>query len=215
MENSGCIILMDSNAWLGPKVIPNDPHKQNKNGELFHNFLKRNPQMHLLNSSSLCNGLITRSRVVENRCERSVIDFVIVCDKVMPLMTKFVVDENKTFGIASYSRKQIRYSDHNSLIGFFETKIRKSKIERKLIFDYKKVESMNAFKKMTSQNENLINVFSKQTNLPKQIQTWWKQVKNTMFKHFQKVRVRKRRPKFCKSFKKRKFAILVNIHRKE
>ena len=82
--------------------------------------------MHLLNSSSLCNGLITRSRVVENRCERSVIDFVIVCDKVMPLMTKFVVDENKTFGIASYSRKKICYCDHNSLIGFFETKIQKS-----------------------------------------------------------------------------------------
>ena len=160
MEGSGCILLMDSNAWLGQELIQNDPHKQNKNGELLHNFLKRNPQMHLLNASSICNGLITRSRNLENRSERSVIDFVIVCDRVRPYMTIFIVDEKKAFPLANFSKKKISYSDHNSLIGFLELKIQKTKMERKVIFDYKKNESIDNFKRMTNENENLINIFS-------------------------------------------------------
>ena len=128
MEGSGCIILMDSNAWLGPETLPNDPHKQNKNGELLNIFLKRNSHLHLLNSSDICNGLITRSRNLETRSEKSVIDFVIVCDKVMPFMTKFIIDENKAHAFACYSKKKINYSDHNSLIGFIQLKPQKTKI---------------------------------------------------------------------------------------
>ena len=146
-EGSGCIILMDSNAWLGPNIIKNDPHKQNKNGELFNNFLMRNPQMHLLNASDICEGLVTRCRTLENRIEESVIDFVIVCNKIRPYMTKFIVDEQKCFAFSHFSKKKIKYSDHNSLVGFIKLKIHKVKYERKVIFDYRNSESLKAFKK--------------------------------------------------------------------
>ena len=59
MDGSCLMICMDSNAWLGPSLIQNDPHPQNKNGQLFNQFLLRNPQMSLLNSSDICEGLIT------------------------------------------------------------------------------------------------------------------------------------------------------------
>ena len=53
------ILAMDGNLWLGPNILKNDPHKQNKNGELFQNYMQRNPQLTLLNAQSICQGLIT------------------------------------------------------------------------------------------------------------------------------------------------------------
>ena len=31
-RGTGCMIVMDSNAWLGSDIIKKDPHSQNKNG---------------------------------------------------------------------------------------------------------------------------------------------------------------------------------------
>ena len=73
------MIMFDGNAWAWPDIIKGDPHKQNKNGTLLANFLIRNSNMHLLNASSICQGLVTQSRKVGGRNEISAIDFVIVC----------------------------------------------------------------------------------------------------------------------------------------
>ena len=69
---------------------------------------------------------------------------------------------------------------------------------------------MKVFQKVTNKNENLINIFSNQIGLPVQIQDWWRQVKDTVYKCFKKVRLKKRMPKFCPNFKKRKRAIREN-----
>lgn len=73
-NGTGCIIMMDGNSWLGPSIIPNDPHKQNENGKLFENFLSNNRNITLLNAQDFCTGLITRSRIVNGKVEKSVID---------------------------------------------------------------------------------------------------------------------------------------------
>ena len=109
--------MMNGNAWLGANMLKRDPNKQNKNGELFQNFLLRNPHLTLLNNESICEGLITRMRSVNNKTEKSVIDFVFVCDIVIPYVTKLLVDEQKIFPLANFSsKKKIKYSDHNSLL---------------------------------------------------------------------------------------------------
>ena len=41
-ENIGLVIEIDSNAWDGDALIPNDPNKQNTNGKMLERFLKRN-----------------------------------------------------------------------------------------------------------------------------------------------------------------------------
>ena len=83
-EGTGCMIYMDENAWLGSSWIKNDPHSMNKNGELFQSFLLCNPQLTLLNAAEFCEGFIIRERTVNNKSEKSIIDFVIVCDKSFP-----------------------------------------------------------------------------------------------------------------------------------
>ena len=37
-EGKGFILQGDLNAWIGSDLIPNDPHKQNKNGKMFETF---------------------------------------------------------------------------------------------------------------------------------------------------------------------------------
>ena len=53
------VIQMDSNAWLGDEIIKGDPNPTNNNGKLFINFLERNQHIKIVNSLSICQGLIT------------------------------------------------------------------------------------------------------------------------------------------------------------
>ena len=57
---AGIVIQIDSNAWAGGGLVPNDPNDQNRNGKLLEMFLKRNPNITIVNSLPLCSGLITR-----------------------------------------------------------------------------------------------------------------------------------------------------------
>ena len=183
---------MDGNSWLGEKTINGDPHKQNKNGELFQNFLDRNPQLSVLNTESICEGLITRSRSVNDKVERSVIDFVIVCDKVRPFITKFSIDEQKKFALSNYSSKgKIIYSDHNSLITEMNIQYDKIKPERRLSFNFSDKEGMNKIKHMTSLKGRFSNKFNNNLDFSKQIKLWQKKLKFTVKCCFKKVRLKK------------------------
>ena len=52
-----------------------------------------------INALDICDGLITRSRVVENKREEAVLDFYVVNEKILPHVKKMIVDENKEFGL--------------------------------------------------------------------------------------------------------------------
>ena len=149
-EGNGLIIAMDSNSWLGPKILRNDPHTQNKNGELFANFLMRNSNLTILNAESLCQGLITRSRKVNGVTEKSVLDYVIVCEKVRPFVTQFTIDEEKKYALSNYSsRGKVKHSDHNSIITDMTFKFQRIKPDRRVIFDYNNQEGMAKFEYLT------------------------------------------------------------------
>ena len=68
-----------SNVKLGAEKIKHDPHKMSHNGELLSDLLLRNNLL-VCNSSELCDGVNTREKVTLFGTERSVIDFVIVCE---------------------------------------------------------------------------------------------------------------------------------------
>ena len=91
-SGSGLVLHFDGNLWAGPNVIPGDPRQQNRNGKLFEEFLSRNPQLTVVNSLSLCQGLITRSRLRDGHLEGSVLDFFVVCAHVLPHITSMLID---------------------------------------------------------------------------------------------------------------------------
>ena len=73
-EGKGFILQGDLNAWLGKKIIKNDPRDQNKNGKLMEDFVERN-ELTVVNSLSICKGLITRSRKYKDTSEKGILDF--------------------------------------------------------------------------------------------------------------------------------------------
>ena len=84
----------DLNAWLGNTIIKNDPRNQNKNGKLMEEFLERN-ELTVVNGLSICKGLITRSRNCKGTLEKSILDFFVVCKRVLALVKSMEIDEEK------------------------------------------------------------------------------------------------------------------------
>ena len=83
-SGSGLVLLFDGNMWAGGNINLGDPREQNRNGKLFKEFLMRNPTLTVVNSLPLCKGLITRSRLRDGILEESVLDFFVVCARLLP-----------------------------------------------------------------------------------------------------------------------------------
>ena len=119
-EEEGLILQMDGNLHAGPNLIKHDPNKQNQNGKIFLEFLERNPQLTVVNTLNVCEGLITRSRKVEEKNEKAVLDFFVVNEKILPFIKRMIVDENKNFGLIILAQikknKHWIESDHNALV---------------------------------------------------------------------------------------------------
>ena len=45
----GIVIQIDANAHLGPEQIKGDPNQRNSNGQMFVDFLDRNPALIVVN----------------------------------------------------------------------------------------------------------------------------------------------------------------------
>ena len=119
-EHQGVIIQIDGNLHAGKNLLKNDPNPQNQNGKFFMDFLQRNSMLSVVNSLDICEGLITRQRLLETRSEKAVLDFFIVNDKLNPFLKKMIVDEQRNFSLGNYAQihknKRIIESDHNGLI---------------------------------------------------------------------------------------------------
>ena len=87
-EDSAIIIQMDGNLWAGPEVVKNDPHQCNQNGQFFRDFLSNFPQLCVVNNLDLCQGTITRRRTTVRKCEESILDFFVVCEKNLTVCRK-------------------------------------------------------------------------------------------------------------------------------
>ena len=119
-----------------------------------------------MNSQSLCKGLITRSRIVNGITEDSIIDFGIVCDKLLPYVERFLVDEKKEYPLSNFSKKKrALHSDHNALITKLNLKYEPQKPIRNVIYNYRDENAMRNFKIKTSETNKFSNVFQTSSNV--------------------------------------------------
>ena len=201
------MIFTDANAWLGSELLQNDPHNQNMNGKLFHEFMVRNPELKILNCESLCEGVITRSRIANGKTEKSVIDFVIISDKLLPFVDKFLIDEKKLYALSNYSKRdKVLHSDHNSLITSLNLYYDFQKPEKRTIFNFRDEIAMTKFKRKTSHDGIFTNIFRTKAPFKNKITKWVRTLKRTIFGCFKKVRlsVKGKKFKLCKNFNKGK-----------
>ena len=86
-KNGAALVLqVDGNLWAGTSIIKDDPKPQNQNGKYFEQFLKEHKHLTVVNSLPLCSGNITRRRNTINGTQESILDFYVVCDKMLPLV---------------------------------------------------------------------------------------------------------------------------------
>ena len=191
-----CLILaeLDANAKLGAGFLINDPNPISENGKILLDIIQRQ-QLSCLNKHELCEGSITRHRNTINGAEKSIIDFVIVCDQLLPYLQRMVIDEKRENTLTKFSSlKGTRVkseSDHNPIfVQFNLTFQRKQVFERREIFDFKNTVSQQKFHHITDNCEKLRTCF-KDISSPKTAANKFLTTLNQTFQRaFTKIRIR-------------------------
>ena len=190
---SGFILQFDGNLWAGPNIVPGDPRPQNKNGKLFEEFLQRQKQLNVVNSQSICEGLITRMRIKDGKNESSVLDFLVVCSRVLPHIKSMKIDEEKKYILTNYkpAKKGSKAIDlhHFTLIMDVNLEIAPEKPQRREIFNFKNKQAQEVFKDITTETKEFSECFINSKSIDQQIEQW-RQVLNDKCKiAFKKIRV--------------------------
>ena len=143
-------------------------------------------------TKSVCEGLITRCRITKIKTEKSVLDFYLVCDRVLPFVTRMLVDEKKQYVLSSYySRKGVQYkkdSDHNPVVLWLQMLVSTKKPERNEHFNFKNVDCQMKFRELTNVTDKLTKCFENNSNLNQQSKTWFKELNSIFHQSFKKIR---------------------------
>ena len=106
-KDDGCMVIieMDANAKVGNQVIKMDPHEQSNNGKILVEFALRQ-DLAIVNSHNRCKGAITRERAFENKVEKSIIDYVLVCQELLQYLIQMTIDQERIFVLTNHLKKK-------------------------------------------------------------------------------------------------------------
>ena len=186
-------ILMEISGLAKPlSLVMSDP--KYRNGFLFQKFLKENPHLTVLNSLPICDVLITRKRVTVKKCEESILDFFIVCSRILPFVSRMKIDEEKKYILTNYKPAQrgSKAIDTDHFTQYVDLKliIKNEKQERKYFYNYKNKAGQDKFKLMTSKPGTFSNCFKLELPIDKQIETWKRKLDSCINKSFPKIRIK-------------------------
>jgi hypothetical protein len=100
-NNALAVIEMDANAKVGKDVLRGDPHNMTGNEKLILEMLE-GQNLTILNSLGICRGCITRERKFENKMERSIIDYIVVCENMLEYVLEISIDDARIETLARY-----------------------------------------------------------------------------------------------------------------
>ena len=163
-SGAGFILQFDGNLWCGSDIIPGDPNTQNKNGRLFKDFLARQSHLTVVNSLPYCEGLITRRRRKQGQMEESILDFFVVCSRILPFVTAMKIDEDKKHVLTNYKPAKNGSpaidSDHYTLELDVKLKFSTERPFRREIFNFKDAKSLEAFNQSTTDTDEFSSCYS-------------------------------------------------------
>jgi hypothetical protein len=159
-EGKSVYIAMDANAKLGSEFIPGDPNKISKNGEILAEIVEKNGLIVANGLTEKCQGVITRQRTTEDgRCERSVIDFVLVSADLVESIISLKIDEERTNVLTKITKTKKAgvkktESDHNIIEADLQIKWNKNvKKEKEEMYNLKNKECQKKFKEHTTNTQ--------------------------------------------------------------
>ena len=195
-SGAGFILHFDGNLWAGNSIIPGDPRPQNRNGKMFQEFLQKNPNLTVVNSLPICEGVITRRRMKGTILEESILDFFVVCDRLLPHIKSMVIDSKKNHILTNYkpARKGGKAVDSDHMTEYLDLDIRlePEKPVRQEMYNFKNKEAQKKFKILTSETKAFTACFDNPNkDILTQIEEWRKVLKMFCGKVFRKIRIKK------------------------
>ena len=188
INGKGFIVQMDGNLHCGPDIVPGDPNPINTNGKLLQQFLEKYPHLNVVNSTTLCEGTITRKRVANDRVEEAILDFFICCDRIMSLVKKMMVKEDER--LARFTKDRVIESDHFPVELYLDLKHPNKIKERIEIYDFKNIESQQFFRQESSKTQSLSKPFlNANLNFHQQVSNWKKEFESLIKRSFKKIRL--------------------------
>ena len=114
--------------------------------------------------------VITRERITKDGRETSVIDYILISENLSKFLIEACIDEERLYVLHRYKKtktgngEQI-LSDHNWLFIKSILKFKKSpKVTKKVIFQFRNKDSMNAFREATS-NDAVLSTSTRATGI--------------------------------------------------
>ena len=111
-DNCMIVIQMDANAKIGKKHVKNDPNDDTHNGRILIDVVERQ-KLVIVNTMELCKGVITRERITATNTERSVIDYIIICEDMKKFLEEMIIDEDRVHVLTKHTGRKQTVSDHN------------------------------------------------------------------------------------------------------
>ena len=106
------ILVGDFNAKLGSEIIAGDLHPMSSSGKLLNEFYTKY-NLHLLNSSDVCAGVLTRIQHYNGKIEKSTIDYMFVSSGLVSCVISVQINEEKVITPWRIVRSgQKKFTDH-------------------------------------------------------------------------------------------------------
>ena len=189
-KGAGFILQMDGNLWAGEHIVPGDTNKQNQNGKCFENYLLQNSHLSVVNALSKCTGKITRERYTTNHTERGILDFFIVCDKMLPHVDKVLIDEKGEIALTKYRGGKPVKTDHNMLKLELNLTVHKKENHNRLeMLNLRNKVCHKQFKEDTTFTDKFSKCFASEEEFDVQFKRWHKLLKKALHKNFRKIRI--------------------------
>ena len=172
-DGTGLIIQMDGNLWAGKEIIHSDPRNQNQNGKFFETFLLQNPQLTVVNALPICKGSITHVCHTIERIEESILDFFIVCDVILSLVSNMKIDTQGEITLTRFKGNVVK-TVHRMLKLEVDLIFHKEKVHDRIdLFNIRNKKCQKVFQEFTSKGNMLSNCFvSDDVNVNTQFQRW-------------------------------------------
>ena len=190
INGAGFVLQMDGNLWAGKGILRNDPRNQNQNDKYFEKFLHNNPILTVVNALPLCTGLITRRRNAKNGIQESVLDFYVVCDKLLPLVSSMKIDELGQNSLTKYHKGNVVTTDHSRLDMEIELEFHKEKGHKcQNAFNVRNKLCQDKFLECTSNTNIFTNCFNSSKPIDHKFKTRQSKFQKSLYACFRRVRV--------------------------
>ena len=158
-------------------------------------FLLKN-HLTVVNSLPLCKGTMTRARMRKGILVQSVLDFYVVCERVLASVTEMEIDTDKKYILTNFQGvkaggKAVN-TDHLTTLLKVNLKVLPEKPNRIEMFNFKDINGQEKLKISTSETNDFSQCFMSKNSVNHQAADWMKVLFTHCARSFPKIRIRKK-----------------------